>query len=209
MEQLVNVVELYNPNNAKNLTDEQILAMQHLTEEQLKELAEAYGALKPGYLVLLDKSLPLTKQAYGLSSWKNLYLLISKNKVKKYVAFNFKVNQFKQQAGAIAGGKVPVAATQDLTAKEVASSAGITTAPVINLNEKTNTAGEDLAEKTTDKGTTLPGAENTGNDANAEQTDTPDNTNAANEEFANLDEEAAKVSETNTGGKTPKKNSEK
>lgn len=68
------LIAKYNPANAYNVTEADIVAMRELTNEQLDVLAKAYPN-KPGqrpYLVLNDANLAANKQLRNLSTWQNL-----------------------------------------------------------------------------------------------------------------------------------------
>lgn len=69
------LVELFNPANAKNLTPQDLQAMQELTDEQLAVLAKHYPntAHMRSYLVLYDKNVAENKQIYPPSTWQNLH----------------------------------------------------------------------------------------------------------------------------------------
>lgn len=85
-----NFIELYNPRNASKLTEEQIQAMQLLTDDQIKALAEAYPNQPTGnaYLKYFDKSEPVDKQRFPLGTWRNLHSLRKLGKTN-LVAFAF------------------------------------------------------------------------------------------------------------------------
>ena len=68
------IIALYNPSNAKALTDVQIHDMQNLPDEIIGALAHAYPnqSRNNNYLVLMNKNLAMDKQVYQLSTWPNL-----------------------------------------------------------------------------------------------------------------------------------------
>lgn len=87
-------LKLYNPQNASTLTPEQIAGLQSLTLEQIKQLAVAYPnrIYNKGYLLVKDTKgrVPMERQLPSLSTFENLYNLITKNNFKSYVAVGFK-----------------------------------------------------------------------------------------------------------------------
>lgn len=125
---MTDLVKLYNPANASALTSEQILGLQKLTSEQIKELATAYPnmTMQRAYLLIIDGSKPPDKQLPTLSSFENLWNLREKNGQRKIVAYNFKGN-YKSKAGS-----VPVRAARrevrDLSDEELLTLPGFKTA---------------------------------------------------------------------------------
>lgn len=106
------IVELYNPQNAANLSAEEIGAMEHLTPEELHALAKAYPNTASGnaYLRLKDKNLSDSQQLHAASTFQNLVELHRIGQTN-YVIAGFDVN-FKRP-------KAPVEApTQDLTREQ-------------------------------------------------------------------------------------------
>lgn len=107
-------VDLYNPRNAAELTQEELDAMKGFTKEQLQELARKYpntGTGKP-YLLLYNTKLPVEKQTYAPSTYQNL-LGLWKQGLKNFVIFTF---ASRRQKGQFA--KATVAPVQDLTNDE-------------------------------------------------------------------------------------------
>lgn len=86
------LIAKFNPANAQNLTEDDILAMRALTNEDLKVLAEAYpnAAQRKPYLVLHDANLPAAKQLRNLSTWKNLYNVRAMSNQKNLSAYTFR-----------------------------------------------------------------------------------------------------------------------
>lgn len=115
-------LELYNPANLKNLSQEQISAMATLTIDQLRELAKTYPnkAIQRPYIVMIDKT--LVKQVYPLATWENLYELHKLGQTK-YLAHHV-VGKFNAKTA----GTTPVAPVQDLTKAAAKSSEGLKSA---------------------------------------------------------------------------------
>jgi|GEM_PF-6643365 len=115
-------LNIYNPNHAFQLTQEQIEAMQTLTDEQIKELASRYPNTghSSAYLVLKDTS--AKHQIYPASTWQNLYNLRVKNERKNYIAYTFKSLFIKTRSN----NDIPVSdKVQDLTQSEIETAPGI------------------------------------------------------------------------------------
>lgn len=74
------LVQKFNPANAVNLGEADLLQMRELTDEQITALAKAYpnDAQRKPYLILYDKNLAANKQLYQMSTWQNL------NNVRKF-----------------------------------------------------------------------------------------------------------------------------
>ena len=130
-----NFIEIYNPRNASKLTEEQIQAMQTLTDEQIKALAEAYPNQPTGnaYLQYLITSEPLDKQRFPLGTWKNLHSLRKLGK-KEIVPFGFVARGSSQNRTAVVVKKPAVKKTVDLSKNEVIEGLK-TTEPVVDVNE--------------------------------------------------------------------------
>lgn len=91
------IVKLYNPQTSSALTPEQIEEMRTLTFDQIKALAKEYpNRSSRAYLLIIDtkSKIPIEKQLPSLSTWENLYNLISKHNLK-FVAVGFR-GQVKQ-----------------------------------------------------------------------------------------------------------------
>ncbi len=112
---------LYAPGNAKNLTAEQLTAMQGFDLEDLKALASANPnkAQSSAYLILYDKTKKPKEQLYSLSTWKNLYEL-NKMGNKNFYAISFR-SIFNRKDAA----KLVVAPVQDLTKEEALKAPGL------------------------------------------------------------------------------------
>lgn len=104
-------IQIYNPANARNLTPEQVEAMRDLTDDQIKQLAEAYPNQPTGnaYLMYYIKG-DGDKQRYPLGTWKNLANLRGLGK-KDIVPFGYKAG-FKAQITKINGKNVAVSQKQ-------------------------------------------------------------------------------------------------
>jgi hypothetical protein len=132
----------YSPANAKNLTAEEITAMQSFTKDDLKELAAAYpnNAHGTAYLILYDKSKKPKEQLFSLSTWKNLFELVKMGNTNYYaVSFKQIFNKKEQHA-------LTTAPVQDLTKEEALNAPGLK-------------SGKAAAAKTPAKQSTLPKAE--------------------------------------------------
>lgn len=114
-------IHLYNPNNATNLTEQEIAAMQELTDDQIRELAERYPNHSIANTYLLLKDMSAKTQIYPASTWQNLYNLRVKNGMKKYIPFTFKSIFIKRATPVI-----PIQEkVQDLTQNEIDKAEGI------------------------------------------------------------------------------------
>lgn len=104
------LLDKYNPANAKNLTQEDLAAMKNFTKDEVKELAEAYpnsNIMKP-YLVLRDTSKADNKQIWPLSTWKNFFELLKVGQ-KTWVVETFRSLHQPKRSG------LKTAPVQDLT----------------------------------------------------------------------------------------------
>lgn len=117
------LLKTYDPRNAAGLTDEQIAGLQNLTNEEIKQLAQAYpnGQFTSGYLLIIDSKKPINKQLPTLSTFQNLYNLRVRGGQKDYVAFNFKVNHrpIKIQATSKGPRRVEVRDLSDVELMEL------------------------------------------------------------------------------------------
>lgn len=116
-----NFVHLYNPENARNLTEDQIKAMQEFTLDQVKQLALAYPNQGHTNAYLIMKNKNAKDQIYPSGTWQNLYNLWTKNGRKEFVAYTFKVLFINRKATTIG---IP-AKIQDLTDKDIAEAPGL------------------------------------------------------------------------------------
>lgn len=95
---MTDFLKIYKPENAAALTPEQIEGIRNLTTEEIKQLAKAYPNERypRAYLLIIDtkSKIPIEKQLPSLSTWENLYNLITKNNLK-FVAVGFR-GQVKQ-----------------------------------------------------------------------------------------------------------------
>ena len=123
----MDIVAKYNPANT-NLTEDEIKAMQDLTPEQVKQLAEAYPNQPRGnaYLVYYDKSRSAKEQLYSLGTWANLHNL-QKIGYNHIVAAGFKSKNFHPPTVNVAEKNQR---TVDLSAEEAKKAEGIKTPPV-------------------------------------------------------------------------------
>lgn len=122
-----NVIEVYNPANAANLTDEQKAAMASLTKEEVKALAKAYPNQphSNNYLLLFDKRLPADRQLYQVSSWQNLNQLWDIAQLQ-FVPFGFRgVDVQQPTVAAPKPVEVPAKTTVDLSKEDAASAEGL------------------------------------------------------------------------------------
>lgn len=89
---MTDIVKIYNPAFADALTPEQIAGLQKLKPDQIKELATAYpnASMQRAYLLIIDSKKPVEKQLPQLSTFQNLYNLITKNGMKSFVAYGFR-----------------------------------------------------------------------------------------------------------------------
>ena len=90
---MTDIVKIYNPANANTLTPEQIAAMQKLTPDEIRILAEAYPnyMFSKNYLLIIDSTLrPTEKNLPNISTWQTLYNLREKNGQRKWIAYGFK-----------------------------------------------------------------------------------------------------------------------
>lgn len=73
----MDIIEIYNPANARNLTPEQEEAMKDLTNEEIEVLAKAYPNQPTGnaYLVYYVTTDAENKQRYPLGTWASLHNL--------------------------------------------------------------------------------------------------------------------------------------
>jgi hypothetical protein len=128
---------LYAPGNAKNLTAENLTAMQGFDLEDLKALAMAHPnkAQSSAYLILYDKTKKPKEQLYSLSTWKNLYEL-NKMGNKNFYAVSFR-SIFNRKDAA----KLVVAPMQDLTKEEALKAPGLKKAgKAVKATSETKTA---------------------------------------------------------------------
>lgn len=116
-------IERFNPARAKELTVEDLAAMQGLTVEDLKELAKAYpnSPSQAAYLILLDTKKKPKEQLYSLSTWANLYNLHKLGQTH-FAALSFKSVFNKSEQN------LKVAPVQDLTTEEKTNAPGLTKA---------------------------------------------------------------------------------
>jgi hypothetical protein len=122
-------LEIYNPANARNLSKEQIDALQTLSIKQIAELAKRYPNTARGnaYLVLRDKT--ARNQIFPLSTFQNLSNLISKQGKKNYSIYTYR-ELFNRSTGA-KQSEIPLGKMQDLTKDEIINAEGVNIDPVI------------------------------------------------------------------------------
>jgi len=134
---MIDIVKLYNPANAAALTAAEIENLQHLTTDQIKELARAYpnNAYQNAYLLIIDSSKDRVRQIPTASSFQNLYNLRAKHGLTQYVIQNFRSNFHRQPVPQPVKGKPgPVL---DLSDTELMSLPGFKTLPEINQDPVT------------------------------------------------------------------------
>lgn len=100
---MTDIVKLYNPANASALTADEILGLQELTSDQIKQLAKAYPNMttQRAYLLIIDSSKAVDKQIPNLSTFENLWNLRELNGQKKYVAYQFRGTYKPKQVAAV------------------------------------------------------------------------------------------------------------
>lgn len=143
------LIEKFNPANGKNLSAEDLLAMQTLTDEQITILAKAYPnqPSRRSYIRLYDKTIPANKQLYQLSTWQNLNNLRKYSNKKNLVAYDFLVISAKV-VRPVAGKVAPVKrVVVDLTAQEAAAELTAHLMKTKPLNNKKIETPESFSEK--------------------------------------------------------------
>lgn len=129
-------IELYNPSNAKKLTRDELEYLPLLSNDELKQLAEAYPPNANGiaYLVLSDAN--AKTQRGQVSTYPALFRLRTAHKQKQFSIATFAVLQVKTtstgQKSSIIPGNI-----QDLTDKEVTDAPGLNRGTVKEIVEKT------------------------------------------------------------------------
>lgn len=114
------IIDLYNPANAANLSIEEIEAMQHLSDAEIAALSAAYPnqPTRNAYLRYYIKNEKPEQQRYPLGTWKNLHSLRKMGR-SEIVPFGFVKSPYlpvAQKAAKVSG--VP-ARVVDLGADEV------------------------------------------------------------------------------------------
>lgn len=81
-------IQKYSPHNAKNLTQDDLAAMEHFSKDDLKALAEAYphSPTTTPYLILKDKAAGTRKQIGQPATWKTLYELVKIGQTQFYAS---------------------------------------------------------------------------------------------------------------------------
>lgn len=138
------LIEKFHPDNAVNLTPEDLELMRSLSDEQIGVLAKAYPN-QPGrrtYIRLYDKAMKPDKQIYQNTTWQNLNNLRKYSNKKNLIPYDFKtvnsrVNQVKSAKATLAAPKKVVV---DLSAKEAAEE-------LTKTLQKTKKPKEDFTEK--------------------------------------------------------------
>lgn len=135
-------VTTYAPQNSKELTPEQLAAMEFFTLDQLNQLAKAYpnSSNQRPYLVLKDKS--KKDQIWSLVTWANLRDLYVMG-LKHFVAISFKDIFFKTRGGQT----VKTAPLQDLSRDEVLEGLRVKEVKVDTTEEVVETAPEQNIEE--------------------------------------------------------------
>lgn len=132
-------IDLYNPANAKALTQEQVDAMANFTRDEIKALAEAYPnkSTQPAYLVLKDKSKAANKQSYPLSTFKNLWALIRGGN-SNYVAFSFRSIFDEKKTLA----KLPSTPVQDINSDNAKEELKSSSKQAVKTDKEKETTGQ-------------------------------------------------------------------
>jgi hypothetical protein len=125
-----NFLEVYNPQNAKSLTEDQVSAMQNLTADEIHALAKKYPnpAIQKTYLILKDKNKTGKTQLYPRSTWPNLSSLIRIGQVQ-FIPLTFAA-LFNNSMRDV---KLPVGPAQDLTLHDLNTAPGLKKAEEQNL----------------------------------------------------------------------------
>jgi hypothetical protein len=119
------LTELYSPDNAEQLKEEQRKSLANLTQEEVAELAKAHpnGPNTVPYLVLRDKTKKDNEQIFPRSTWQNYHSLLMLGQ-KQFVVADF-VQHFKPE-----NEKMGVAEEQDLSNEQAKSE--LRSAPIQN-----------------------------------------------------------------------------
>lgn len=129
------LIQLYNPQNARALSSKEIEAMQHFSNEQIEELAKAYPNQPRGnnYLVLINTQLPANEQVYQLSTWQNLAALRRLNQ-GHFSAYSFNTvfnNKDTPKVGVSLPAKVVDLSSADLSQAQGFKPSDVRTDPAI------------------------------------------------------------------------------
>lgn len=113
-------LSIFNPAHANGLTDEQIISMQSLSHEQVKELAKLFPnrGINTAYLVLKDKNKTDAEQLNPLSTWENLHNL-HRAGLKHFTAVGFR-DRFQSTIS-----KAETAPLLDLTEEDIKEAQGL------------------------------------------------------------------------------------
>ncbi len=132
-------IQIYDPSNAKNLTEEQIAGLANLTIEEIRELAKAYPNKATGkaYLVLRDTRKKDKDQLFPRSTWQNFSNLL-KQGAKHFAVISY-VEIFSKKKVAL-----KTAPLQDLTKKE--AKAELKEAASQTAKEVVETGGSEVLE---------------------------------------------------------------
>lgn len=111
------ILDLYAPHNAKNLTEAHLAAMEHFTKEDVKQLAEAYpnSTTTNPYLILKQRGIAESKQVYHPSTWHNFHALVKMGNTQYYPISFKSIFNAKNQKTKVA----PLQVAKDLTADQV------------------------------------------------------------------------------------------
>lgn len=120
-----NYLDLYDPANAGNLTEQDVADMQNLTSDEINALAKKFKNRPSGnnYLILFNKQLAADKQLFPESTWQNLASLRDNNARPNFVAFSFK-QIFNRKQGKAPGG-LPTAKVQDIKKEDLKVADGV------------------------------------------------------------------------------------
>lgn len=117
------LIQKYDPKNSGALTQEDIDAMQNLTDDEIRQLANAFPntGFAQNYLVLRDlNKKDGVNQVFPTSTWATFYNIRVKNKLKNYVAYTFKNLFIRPRMPIPVSGVI-----QDLTEQEIKAAPGI------------------------------------------------------------------------------------
>lgn len=149
------LIEKFNPENAANMTAEDLEIMRALTNDELRVLAAAYPnqPVRKAYLILYDTSVKdQARQLFPLSTWQNLFNVRVGQAMKNLIPWDFKKNLPNMKNRATAR-RIPIAAPAqqrriiDITPQEAANelSQAIQN-PDINVTINPKTFAEQLSK---------------------------------------------------------------
>jgi hypothetical protein len=129
----MDILQVYNPANAANLSAEETAAMKDLSNEQIAQLAQAYPNQPTGnaYLVYYITSEDAKSQRYPLGTWSNLNELRKMGRAD-ILPFGFFKNVFSQKPTTVSVSQPKSERIVDLSAEEAASAEGLKTVSAVN-----------------------------------------------------------------------------